>query len=236
MKVGIIALLRHEIDVTYFMNKEIWNWHFDDYLDNERISVKLLTIKLQSYEPKIAKSETDRGEICADILDARQVANKDTIVIVQGYREMNINFKDYLFLVNSSDKIVLKTELNSILTASNYCSKIFVKGIFVKQIEVEDLLNLRYEIDFSKVAVNRNRRSLLSETQFARTLSEMWNDLIERNQENSTDKYLHLLLHKFEVFETLNANNCISRVSAEKLHSRLKSRYESDTFFYNTKD
>jgi len=86
---------------------------------------------------------------------------------------MNINFKDYLFLVNSSDKIVLKTELNSILTASNYCSKIFVKGIFVKQIEVEDLLNLRYEIDFSKVAVNRNRRSLLSETQFARTLSEM---------------------------------------------------------------
>src|SRR5208282_4752897 len=97
MKVGIIALLRHYVKVAYYTNKEIWDWCFHDYEDlNGQVS-KLLTIELHPSQPRKAKDDPYINE---DVRGARQTAKKDTTVIVQGWRDLNIRFNDYLFLVN----------------------------------------------------------------------------------------------------------------------------------------
>ena len=233
MKVGIIALLRHRAKVSYYTNREIWDWCFHDFEDpNGQIS-NLLTIKLAPYQPKKAKLDTF---ITEDTREARRTAKKDTTVIVQGYYDLDIRFNDYLFLVNPLPETLLETKFGSILTGNDYRFKIFVKGIYVDQ---RDTLNppiLAYGVNFSKVALDRDRRSVMTESQAAKTLSEMWNDLIERDQGNSVEKYLELLVGDRATLETLEAGAYITEASGKKLFEKLKSNFPPGTFFFNAED
>jgi hypothetical protein len=233
MMVGIIALLRYRAKVTYYTNREIWEWCFHDFQDpNGQIS-NLLTINLAPYQPNKAKSDT---KITEDVREARRTAKKDTTVIVQGYRDLDIRFNDYLFLVNPPPETLFETKLGTILTGDEYGSKIFVKGIFVERRGLNNPPGLTYGVNFNKVALDRDRRSLMTESQVAKTLSEMWNDLIERDQGMSADKYLELLIGNQNSLETLEAVGFISEISATKLFEKLRSMFPPETFFFNGED
>lgn len=235
MKVGIIALLRQNINVTYFTNKEIWDWCFHKYPDLEGgVTPSLLSIELHPSRPRKAKKDPHISE---DVREARRVSKKDTTVIVQGYEELDLEFNDYLFLVNPPSGSILKTDLGTVLTSDDYRNKIFVKGIFVEERGIRDPPPLIYGVDFSKVALDRDRRSLMTGAQVASTLAEIWTDLILKdNGTASAELYLTLLLAKDNSLETLEAKNCITRIAAEKLYKVLRSLYSPDTFFYNAED
>jgi hypothetical protein len=235
MKIGIIALLRQKLKVTYFTNKEIWNWCFHDYVDpHGGYTSDLLTIDLQPYQPRKAKKDPKISDV---VREARRVANKDTTVIVQGKWELDVNFNDYLFLVKPPAYSLLITDLGAILTASDYRSKIFVKGIFVEKRGNKNPPVLAYGVDFNKVALDRDRRSLMTGSQIALTLPEMWDSLILKDQGlSAAELYLKLLLEPENFLETVKARECISRGAAEKLFEKLKSMFSQDTFFYNAED
>ena len=234
MKVGIIALLHHGFNVTYFTNKEIWNWCFHDYEEPDGGVVSdLLTIELSPYQPRKAKVDL---LISDDIREARKVANKDTTVIVRGRRELNINFNDYLFLVNPPSETLLKTTLGTILTGDEYKCKIFVKGIFVEERGIDHTPPLAFGVDFNKAALDRDRRSLMTGPQIASTLAEMWNSLISEDQGTSAEMFLKLMLSKDDYFETLKAKDYIERAVAEKLFEKLRASFSPETFFYNKED
>jgi hypothetical protein len=233
MKVGIIALLRYCARVTYYTNREIWQWCFHDIQDpNGQIS-NLLTINLAPYQPNKAKTDTS---ITEDVREARRTAKKDTTVIVQGYRDLDIRFNDYLFLVNPPPETLFETKLGTILTGDEYGSKIFVKGIFVERRGLNNPPGLTYGVNFNKVALDRDRRSLMTESQVAKTLSEMWNDLIERDQGMSVNKYMELLMGDQNSLETLEAVGFISKISAKKLLEKLRSMFPPETYFFNGED
>lgn len=233
MKVGIIALLRHRAKVTYYTNREIWNWCFHDFQDPNGLISNLLTINLAPYQPNKAKSDTS---ITEDVREARRAAKKDTTVIVQGYWDLDIRFNDYLFLVNPPPETLFETKLGTILTGDEYGSKIFVKGIFVERRGLNNPPGLTYGVNFNKVALDRDRRSLMTESQVAKTLSEMWNDLIERDQGMSVDKYMELLIGDQNSLETLEAVGFISKISAKKIFEKLRSMFSPETFFFNGED
>ena len=117
----------------------------------------------------------------------------------------------------------MKTTLGTILTGDEYKTKIFVKGIFVEERGIRDPPALAFGVDFSKVALDRDRRSLMTGSQVALTLAEMWDTLISEDQGTSVEKYLKLMLSKDDYLETLNAKACISRVAAQKLFEKLRS-------------
>lgn len=234
MKVGIIALLHHGFDVTYFTNKEIWNWCFHDYEEpNGGVVSDVLTVRLFPYQPRKAKVDP---HISDDVREARRGADKDTTVIVQGLLYLTINFNDYLFLVNPPSETLLKTTLGTILTGDEYKSKIFVKGIFVEERGTSHTLPLAFGVDFNKAALDRDRRSLMTGAQIALTLAEMWDTLISEDQGTSTEMYLTLMLSKDDYFETLKAKDRISRAVAEKLLEKLRASFSPETFFYNKED
>src|SRR5277367_289006 len=233
MKVGIIALLRYRAKVTYYTNREIWDWCFHDFQDSDGDISNLLTINLAPYQPNKAKKDP---MITEDVRVARRTAKKDTTVIVQGYRDLDIRFNDYLFLVNPPPDTLFETKLGTILTGDEYRSKIFVKGIFVEQRGANNPPGLVYGVNFNKVALDRDRRSLMTESQVAETLSEIWNDLIERDQGMSVDNYLELLMGNQDSLETLKADDFIHEISAKKLFEKLKSMFSPETFFFNGED
>ena len=234
MKVGIIALLRQGFEVTYFTNKEIWDWRFHDYNDPNGVVVSdLLTIELSPCSPRKAMIDP---LISDNIREARKVAHKDTTVIVQGSHELNININDYLFLVNPPSETLLKTALGTILTSDEYKSKIFVKGIFVEERGIRNPPALAFGVDFNKITRDRDRRSLITGSQIALTLAEMWNTSISEDQGTSVEKYLKLMLSNDDYLETVKAEECISQVVAEKLFEKLRTSFSMETFFYNRED
>ena len=233
MKVGVIALLRHRAKVIYYTNREIWDWCFRDFRDPNGLISNLLAINLAPYQPNKAKNDP---MLIEDVRNARRTAKKDTTVIVQGYRDLDIRFNDYLFLVNPPPETLFESKLGTILTGDQYRSKIFVKGIFVEQRGANNPPGLAYGINFNQVALDRDRRSLMTESQVAKTLSQIWNDLIEHDQGMSVDKYLELLMKNQDSLETLQAVGFISKISAEKLFEKLKSMFPPETFFFNAQD
>src|SRR5271170_2618006 len=233
MKVGVIALLRHRAKVIYYTNREIWDWCFHAFQVPNRQNSNLLAINLAPYQPNKAKSDPDFIE---DVREALRTAKKDTTVTGQGYRDLDIRFNDYLFLVKPPPETLFETKFGTILTGDEYRSKVFVKGIFVEQRGADNPPCLTYGVNFNKVALDRDRRSLMTESQVAKTLSEMWNDLIERDQGMSVDKYLELLIGNQDSLETLKAGGFISKVSAKKLFEKLESISLPDTFFFNGED
>ena len=177
---------RHGAEVTYYMNREIWKWCFHDFVDPNGQVSKLLSINLTPYQLKLAEADTTINE---DVRAARRTAYKDRTVIVQGYWDLDIRFNDYLLLVNPPPETLFQTNSGTILTGDDYRSKIFVKGIFVEQRRANNPPSLTYGVNFSSVVLDRDRRSLITESRSAKTFSEIWNDLIEREQGNSVDKY-----------------------------------------------
>ena len=91
MKVGIIALLHEGIKVTYFTNREIWNWCFRKYPEPDGGKSNNLTIILDRHRPILVKRDRtisdDEREVCT-------VTDRNTT----GYEEIDIKFNDYLFL------------------------------------------------------------------------------------------------------------------------------------------
>lgn len=235
MKVGIIALLRHNINVTYYTNKEIWDWCFHNYPDPDGgIIPGLLSINLSQHEPGKAKTNDDLSE---DVKEARRASKTDTTVIVQAHQHLDIDFSDYLFLVNPPAETLLKTDLGTILIGDKYRSKIFVKGIFVEKRGTTDPPALIYGVDFSKAPLDRDRRSLMSGKQVASTLARIWNELIIKdNGDAAAKRYLKLLLAEDNYLETLQAKDYLSCVSAIKVHEALRSLHSEDSFFYNAED
>ena len=231
MKIGIIALLRQNCRVTYYTNREIWTFHFHLYHNaNGEKPSKKLSVGLASHHPKKAKQDTSISE---DVRQARIAAGEDTTVIIEGSRPLNIRFEDYLFLVNPPEKEQLKTELGTIIIADQYRSKVFVKGIFVE--EMKGYPHLHYGVDFCKAALDRDRRSLMTGAQVAATLAEIWNDLIERDEEDAADRYLQLLLSDVAEnapYDILHASHRISRVSAKRLLEKLQALCSPNSFFY----
>jgi len=232
MKVGIIALLRRHINVTYYTNNEIWEWIFHDWSDPDRQTSSLLTVYLHPCQPKKAMQDPTLSQ---DVREARRTARRNTTVIVQAKRSLDINFNDYLFLISPPPGTDLTTNLGSILTDAAYRSKIFVKGIFVEERGISDPPPLRYGVDFGKVVLDRDRRNLLTRSQVANTLTEMWDGLISRDQGDAAKGYLEMLLEKNETLETLNARTNLRQVCAEKLFKELRSLVPGK-FFYNAED
>lgn len=233
MKVGILALLRADMSVTYYTNKEIWDWIFYDWIDPRGKPARLLTIDLHPYQPRKARNDPF---ISDDVREARRTAKCDTTVIVEGgYQELDIEFKDYLFLVNPPPDTLLETNFGAILTSDNYKSKIFVKGIFVEKRGSEDPPALYYSVDFSKAALDRDRRSLMTGPQVTATLSKIWNELVSKDKGDAATRYLKLLLDKDDHLETLEASKHINNSSARKLFNTL-SLLRPGKFFYNSED
>lgn len=231
MKVGIIALLRQSISVTHYTNKEIWDWCFHDFSDGEQTS-KLLSIKLRPYEPRKA---TNDPLICEDVRKARRNANRHTTVIVQGNRELEIQFSDYLFLIHPPAVTVLKTSFGSILTGEDHRSKIYVKGIFVEEHDIRNPPPLAYGVDFNEAQLDRDRR-FITILPITRLLAMMWNELISQDDfDIAAAMYLKLLLDRDETLEILEAKRYISRISAKKLFQQL-CVMTPGRFFYNSED
>lgn len=234
MKVGIIGLLRRNFRVTYYTNKEIWNWCFERYTDAEDRVEELLTIKLAPYRPNLAKRDP---HLSHDVREARRRAGKDTTVIVNAptTQDLCIDFSDYLFLVKPPEDALMETKLGAVLTAQQYRSKIFVKGMFVEERGLQNSPSLHFGINFSRAAVDRDRRSLNTDSQATMTLVTIWNDLIENDRGDAAEKYLELLLKSNECLETSKATRFLSGQSAEKLLQILRSRHPN-SFFYSSDD
>ena len=186
----------------------------------------MLTVNLRPYQPRKAKIDP---RISEDVREARRSANRDTTVIVEGVREYHIHFSDYLFLVNPSSEGLLKAKLGTIITASTYRFKIFVKGIYVEEWSWEP--TLEYGVDINKAALDRDRKSTLTKGEVIRTLAEIWNDLIERDQGNALELYLRLMLASKDHLETLGADKQMSLSTVRKLFSKLKEQHPN-AFFY----
>jgi len=232
MKVGIIALLRRNFRVTYYTNKEIWDWCFDKHYTADDKFSELLTVVLSPYRPRIAKTDP---HISSDVRQARITAHKDTTVLVKAPkdREFIIDFSDYLFLIKPSEEGCMNTKLGTVLITKKYRSKIFVKEMFVE--DRKDRPCLYYGINFSRAALDRDRRSTMSDSEAQRTIATIWNRLIEKEQGNAVQQYLELLLEKEDHLETLEAKNCVSKTTAEKLLELLKKLHPNG-FFYSSED
>lgn len=232
MKVGIAALLRQNFKVTYYTNKEVWSWNFKLWGWGGSAPSRLqLSVGLDNPKPMLAKTEVDISE---DIREARITAGKDTTVIVQAPSDgesFDINFGDYLFLHPPTED-VMRTDVGDVLIKDDYRGKIFVKGIFTQERDIDDPPSLRYGIDLRKAKLDRDRKSLLTGSQTTMALSRIWDTLIARSQRNSAKLYLELLLASEHSLEVLNARECVSRVSAVALFEELRSIFPR-CFFYS---
>lgn len=231
---GIVALLRQGFEVTYYTNKEIWNWEFKLWrLGGDAPSRRLLSVGLDHTKPTLAKKEL---HIVEDIREARATASKDTTVIVQAPlgASLDIDFSDYLFL-NPPKQDVMRTHIGDVLISDHYRGKIFVKGIFTQERDIDDPPPLRYGTDLKKAKLDRDRKSLLTGSQTTMALSRIWDMLIARPEGNAAKLYLKLLLASEPSLEILNAQECISRVSAVALYEELRSSFPR-RFFYSLED
>jgi len=236
MKVGIIGLLRNNFSVTHYTNKEIWQWCFAEQPDDtDRNLSPLLAVNLRPSRPVKAKRDTS---LPSHVREARVMATQHTTVIVESNpydrdRWFKIDFSDYLFLVKPTEETVLRTHLGAILTEERYTSMIYVKGMFV---EVRnDTPELRYGVDFSKAALDRDRRSMMSNSDVTHTLAEIWNILITEDHPTAVERYLDVLLMQNDWLETIKARQHINQSSAKKLFTALCLRYP-DSFFYSSED
>jgi len=236
MKVGILALLRQGCTVNYYTNKEIWEWCFCDFYDPDDNISNQLTIQLQPCRPRKAIHDTT---ISDDVREARRSAVKHTTVIVENVRYgLDINFEDYLFLVQPPQDTLLASEYGTILTSMEHREKMFVKGIFVERRGAGHRPPLSYGVDFSQASLDRDRRSLMTGNQIAETLGNIWDDLISRDHPGALDMYLQLLQVNDAngVLETQYAKETLEPSSVEKLFRRLTESAAEDHFFYNVED
>lgn len=225
MKVGIIALLRQGVKVYHYTNKEIWEWKFG-FSQGRRI----LCIQADKSEPIKAKVDPNIDEVTRQ---GRRNAAKDTTVIVQGIEETDIVLSDYLFLVKPPPEVVFTTDIGSLLTGDEYRGKIYVKGVFVEERTTDDPPPLRYGVNFSRAALDRDRRSVMTGSAVATSLSKMWDTVISEDQTGTAAMYLDLLLAGDDqgYLEVLHAFRSISRASADILLRELRNRFP-DKFFY----
>ena len=232
MKVGIAALLREDISVCHYTSSEIWDWQFIKFRfsDSDGPS-KNLAVGLAPHKPKDAKLDLDLSD---DVRVARKHAKRHTTVILQGKLPLKIDFKDYLFLHSPSDGM-LKTELGTILTSDSFRSKLFVKGIFVEDKGAEDPPALRYGVDLQKARLDRDRNSVMSGSQKAQTLAQIWDILIYREEKGAAELYLNLLLEQEASYETLSAKEFISDASATILFDKLCLLFPN-RYFYSLED
>ena len=231
LKIGIIALLRNRIGVTYYTNREVWKFIFSNFNIVTAGTSNLLAVNLDRTHPNLAKADKNVHE---DTRDAHRSAHKDTTVIVQGQRDLDIQFSDYLFLVRPPPQTILRTDRGMILTGEDHCRKIFVKSILVDEIDSPPLL--AYGVNFDKAKVNRDRRSLMRESKLTKELSKIWNNLIENDVGGAVEMYLKLLLEKDVFLETMEASDYITQTSAEKLWEKLTAMFLPETFFYDSED
>jgi hypothetical protein len=224
MKMGILALLRDEIEVTHYTNKEIWEWMFMNESGREVLGVNTSRAK-----PTIAKREEIPFEA---IRRARMNSKKHTTVIIKNIEAGDIEFASYLFLIKPAPHQIFKTEQGSILLANEYKGKLFVKGILVEERDLEDPPVLCFGVDFNGVGVTRDRTNVMSDSKTSKTLSQIWDSLISTGNKDATSKYLRLLLEEEECFEVLQAVRCISLPSAEILLEQLRSQSPDESFFY----
>lgn len=227
MKVGILGLLRHDIKVTYYTCSEIWEWLYCWSRDQKQLGVRFSPSYPQ--KAKIDKSISD------DVREARRKAFKDTTVIVEGVPKDEVRFSDYLPLIKPPAEDLFNTDLGSILTGDQYRSKIFVKGIFIEKRALSNPPSLYYGVDFIKAPLDRDRRSLMTDSAVANTLAQIWNEVISRDEKSAPTKYLKLLLAEERHLEVLNAFDCISRLSATILLRELRS-LRMERFFYSAED
>ena len=236
MKVGILALLRNDMKVTYYTNKEIWKWCFHSYpLPDGNWNHNVLSVKLAPYAPRKALEDPNIDD---DIRTARRSANKHTTVIVDRAHPFDVGFENFLFLVRPKSDEVLSTEWGSILLSKDYRWKVFVKGIFVEERGVRDPPALYYGVDFSRAALNRDRQSLMTRGEVASTIVRMWNSLItaETQGDKIVGAYLQIMLKKVESLDTTMAGELLSRQAAERLLAQLRAMYPADAFFYFDQD
>src|SRR2546423_5253674 len=118
MKVGICALLRNGLQVCYYTNHEIWEWHFGRRYwlgENNKVLNKLL-IKVYPHKPRLAERDS---KLHQDVCEARILAGKSTTVIVQSKYKLSIDFGDYLFLQPPTGE-VRNTELGTVILDDKY--------------------------------------------------------------------------------------------------------------------
>jgi hypothetical protein len=233
MKVGICAFLRRGVQVHYYTNKEIWEWLFSRrYWKGDTRVLNKLCIRLHPSKPRKAKQDLTINE---DTREARASAAKTTTVIVQAPYDMKIDFGDYLFL-HPPKGAVLSTDLGTILLDNQYRHKIFVKGIYIEERGRNNPPPLRYGIDFSQASLDRDRRSFMTHSEAANNMAWIWDTIIARApEEDTTKKYLELLLEEENYLETLSAEKLVSQGSAKALMKALSSTYPGK-FFYSKED
>jgi hypothetical protein len=233
MKVGICALLRSGLQVSYYTNREIWEWHFRRrQWRGENKNLNKLLIELHPHKPRLAKRDPDLHQ---DVREARVSAAKSTTVIVKAKYWMEIDFGDYLFLHPPTGDLQ-NTELGTVILDDKYRHKIFVKGIFIESRGPGNPPPLRYGIDFSQASLDRDRRSLMTHSEAANNIARMWDTIISRApQEPTTQKYLEILLEEVDHLEVLSAEGFFSLPSAQALLRKLVSLYPG-AFFYSKED
>ena len=241
MKVGILALLRDRMKVTYYTNREIWEFCFHIYpLPDGTSARKVLSVNLASYAPRIANRDPKLDD---DIRTARTGAHKHTTVIVDRAHPFDVGFENFLFLVRPKSDEVLNTQWGSILLGKDYHWKVFVKGMFVEKRGFLDPPALYYGVNFLRSALNRggqslilnrDRQNLMTHGEVASTIAEMWNSLMigETEGDKIVSAYLQIMLKEEEFLDTSMAEGHLSQKAAEKLLEQLKAMYPADTFFY----
>jgi hypothetical protein len=227
MKVGIIGLLRHGAQVRSYTSKQIWEWKFENGVYRNR----LLCVHASDAKPR--KAVKDPTIIHEVIREARRNSKKDLTVVVLGINEDEIIISDYLFLHKPAPESEYPTNIGSLLTSEEHRGKIFVKGIFVEERTRDDPPPLYYGVNFSKAALDRDRRSMLTGNAVATSLSEMWDTVIWEGRPGMVEKYLNLLLSNNAdgYLEVLTAARSIRHVTAGLLHGALQRQFP-DRFFY----
>jgi hypothetical protein len=227
MKVGIIALLRENVKVFYFTNREIWNWKFA----YSKLGKHILAVDAQWYAPRKVKDDTTiKFEA---IRQGRRKANKDTTVILLGINETDVVFSDYLFLRSPAPETVFNTQHGSLLMADEHRRKVFVKGIFVEERTNDDPPPLFYGVNFTTAVLDRDRRNLMTGKAVASTLAMMWDEVLVKDPPGMAAKYLELLLENQDdrFLEVSHASRHITLSSATKLHRELCVRFPGKFFF-----
>jgi len=230
MKVGICALLRCGLQVCYYTNREIWEWHFSRrYWSGENKVLNKLLIQLHPHKPRLAKRDPHLHQ---NVREARMLAGKSTTVVVRSKYKMNIDFGDYLFLQPPTGEI-RNTELGTVILDDKYRHKIFVKGIFIESRDPGNPPPVRYGIDFSQASLDRDRRNFMTHSEAANSIARIWDIIISRAPDDTTtQKYLELLLKEVDYLDVLSAETCISLPSAQALFRQLLSLYPG-AFFYS---
>lgn len=204
MKVGALALLRDGLRMTMYTRTDVWAF---EVAHDESFGEKVLTVLVS---PRAARGRAWGGGARHAVFDDDgsleavfgALGLEDTATVVEGVRPgvWRQYMPRFLFLeravtqrAGEGDRDCVQTERGTLLLHPRHAGLVFVKGIWICSLREEDGgPGLSAGVDFAKLELDRDRRSVMRMSDIEHAVSAMWIRALELRPELAT-RYLELL-------------------------------------------